>query len=201
MNCGVKLEGTAPPMSLPSGSTLSEVQPAAPLFSTHGQDLPRPSALFAVLLAMVGAVFGILGAAQTELHALLLAPFIWAPVAEELFKPAGVYIMLIKWPGALKSQFYTAVLCALAGLAFGLVESTVYMKVYFPQHTQAELVFRFTVPVVLHTVASFIFGLGINRQLLAPLTGRGGFRRSNWAFFLTAIMLHSTYNIVVTIFM
>ncbi len=155
--------------------------------------------LFAALLAVSGGFFGIVGALQAELPSLLLAPYVWAPVAEEVLKPVGVYIMLIKWPAALKGRLHTAVLCALAGLTFGLVESTVYMTVYFPEHTQTQLLYRYTVPVALHTVASFIFGLGINRQVLAPLTGKGGFRRSNWVFFLAAIALHSAYNVAATV--
>lgn len=200
MNCGVRLSGAAPaapprPVFVPQPPQ-AEAQPVLPVLE---RDLPRPSTLFAVLLAVSGGLFGIVGAAQAELPSLLLAPYVWAPVAEEVLKPVGVYIMLIKWPRALKNQVYTATLCAISGVAFGLVESTVYMFLYFPDHSQAQFLFRFTVPVALHTVASFIFGLGINQQLLAPLTGRGGFRRSNWAYFLAAVVLHSSYNFVATV--
>ncbi|MBI2918563.1 MAG: PrsW family intramembrane metalloprotease [Chloroflexi bacterium] len=200
MSCGARLYGTepvlpAPPAVSPQPPAI-EAQPAAPALE---RDLPRPSTLFAVLLAISGGFFGIVGAIQAELPAFLLAPYVWGPVAEEMMKPVGVYIMLIKWPLALKNRAYTAMLCAISGVAFALVESTMYMFVYFPEHTQAQLLFRFTVPVALHAAASFVFGLGINRQVLAPLTGSGGFRRSNWAFFLAAIALHSFYNFVVTV--
>jgi RsiW-degrading membrane proteinase PrsW (M82 family) len=164
------------------------------------RDLSRVSMVFAALLVISGSVFAIPGIFQAELTALgLLAAWVWAPVIEEAFKPAGVYLILIKWPGTLKNRAVTALLTALAGITFGLVESTIYMAIYFPEHTQSDLVFRYTIPVMIHTLASFIFGLGLNQQLLVSWKRGGPFLISNWGFFLAAVVIHSVYNITVTV--
>ena len=67
-------------------------------------------------------VVGIIGAffqeAQSTLTYILL-PFIGAPLIEEALKPSGIYLALLWWPRALRSQLLTALFCALSGLPFG----------------------------------------------------------------------------------
>jgi RsiW-degrading membrane proteinase PrsW (M82 family) len=150
----------------------------------------------AILLALTGGVFGIVTVIPLELpHVLsLMAAILWAPVFEELAKPIGVYVLLARWPATLGSRWRTAILCALGGLSFGLVESCIYMFVYFRDHGQALLLFRFTVPPLMHTVASFVFGLGLTTDFFSSL-GRGlRPRAANWAFFLSAMLIHAYYN-------
>ena len=199
MSCGVRVSspGYLAPGPVPHVAEAS--QETTPVLPELQRQLARPSVVLTVLLATLGSIVAIPAVFQAELPAGFLAPWLWAPVIEEAFKPAGVYFLLIKWPGALKNQAVTALLAALAGISFGLIESTVYMTLYFPEHTHQELVFRFTVPVMVHALASFIFGLGINQQLLVSLKRGGPFRRSNWVFFLAAIVIHSIYNITVTV--
>jgi hypothetical protein len=201
MKCGVRVSG--PGMAVPSSTanrTPTRLLATWPSMVGERRELPPPSMLFAALIALSGSVFAIPGIFQAELTAIgPLAAWVWAPVIEEMFKPAGVYLILVRWPGTLKSRAVTALLTALAGMTFALIESTIYMKVYFPEHTQDDLVFRYTVPVLIHTLASFIFGLGLNQQLVASLRRGGPFLASNWGFFLAAIVVHSVYNITVTV--
>ena len=199
MKCGVRVSSRRhlTPVPVPHvAETSQESTHALPEVQRH---LACPSVVLTVLLATLGSIVAIPAVFQAELPAGFLAPWLWAPVIEEAFKPAGVYLLLIKWPGTLKNQAVTALLTALAGISFGLIESAVYMTLYFPEHTHQELVFRFTVPVMVHTLASFTFGLGINQQLLVSLQRGGPFRRSNWGFFLAAVVIHSIYNITVTV--
>lgn len=201
MKCGVRVSGSGAvvPSHTPNG-TQTRPLAMAPGVAEVKRDLPRPSMVFAALLAISGSIFAIPGIFQAELTAIgPLAVWVWAPVIEEAFKPAGVYLVLIKWPGTLKNRAVTALLTALAGITFGLIESTIYMTVYFPEHTQSDLVFRYTVPVMIHTLASFIFGLGLNQQLLVSLKRGGPFLISNWGFFVAAMVIHSVYNITVTV--
>ena len=201
MKCGVRVAGSG--AVVPSHTP--NVTPTRPLAMAPGmveeaRDLPRLSMAFAALLVISGSVFAIPGIFQAELAAIgPLAASVFAPVIEEAFKPAGVYLVLIKWPGTLKNRAVTALLTALAGITFGLIESTIYMTVYFPEHTHSDLVFRYTVPVMIHTLASFIFGLGLNQQLLVSWKRGGPFLISNWGFILAAMVIHSVYNITVTV--
>jgi RsiW-degrading membrane proteinase PrsW (M82 family) len=156
--------------------------------------------LLALLLALAGGVFGIFGALYNEfLHGSILVAYVGAPIIEESLKPSGLYLMLAKWPRALRNQWYTALLSAVAGVAFAIVENLFYLNIYI-RHPNSELIlWRYTVCIGLHAVCSFIFGLAINKRLLASVIGETGFLSYGKRFIFTAIALHSAYNIAVTV--
>ncbi|MEE9202085.1 MAG: PrsW family glutamic-type intramembrane protease [Dehalococcoidia bacterium] len=147
----------------------------------------------------MGGVFGILGAFIEEAQAGLLVPFLAAPIVEEALKPSGVYLLLAKWPHLLRSQLHTAYLAAIGGISFAVVENIIYLTVYFPEHSQALVVYRFTVALGMHAAASFIFGFGINRRLVASVWGEVPFLSGSKKFFITAIVLHGVYNIAAAV--
>jgi len=150
----------------------------------------------AVFVAAFGGVLGILGAFLEELRA---GGLLGAPIIEEALKPAGVYIILIAWPATLRSHRDTAVLTAVGGLVFGLIESLVYVKLYFPDAGAGFVLFRFTVPVTLHVVCSFIMGSGLDRGILDWAGGKVPFPRLTRQRYFTAAGLHMAYNVTVII--
>ena len=157
--------------------------------------------LLAVIFALFGGLFGILGAlfAEGSSSVPIALAFIGAPIIEEIVKPAGVYLYLLRWRDVLRSQLHIALLVALSGLCFGLLESVVYVTLYVPDHSQEFFIYRFTVTVALHAVTSFIAGLGINAALIDWANGEGPFPHRSRLAFLTAISLHAAYNITVTV--
>lgn len=200
MSCGVRIFGSARQVATsPIYATEKAARKASHVSVAIGRDLPHPSILFALLLACAGSVLGVVSAAQAELPTGILAPWIFAPIIEESVKPAGVYLILVKWPGALKHQLYTALLTAVSGASFGLVESAFYILLFASDQPPGFVAFRLTIPVMMHALASFTFGLGINRQLRASLSTGLRFSVRNWGFFLTAIVIHSVYNITITV--
>src|SRR5262245_4447924 len=76
----------------------------------------------AVVVAVLGGVLGVIGAVFQEIvnSGGIFGVVVAAPLIEEAMKPAGVYLLLIKWPQALRSQLHTAVLTALGGLSFAV---------------------------------------------------------------------------------
>ncbi|HVP06119.1 MAG TPA: PrsW family glutamic-type intramembrane protease [Dehalococcoidia bacterium] len=155
-----------------------------------------------ILLALLGGILGIGGSVISEVASgggLALLPFIGAPIIEEAFKPIGVFLAFVRWPDALRNRLYVAILCACAGIVFGLVESTIYVFVYARDQGASYTLFRYTVPVAIHGIASFTVGLGMSRGVVewvnrgAPVPPRA--RR----FYLAGVTIHGTYNIVVTI--
>lgn len=157
--------------------------------------------ILAVIFALLGGLFGILGAlfAEGSSSVPIALAFIGAPIIEEIVKPAGVYLYLSRWRHVLRSQLHIALLVALSGLCFGLLESIVYVTLYIPDHSQEFFIYRFTVTVALHAAASFIAGLGVNAALIDWANGEGSFpRRSRFAF-LAAIGLHAFYNTTVVV--
>ena len=150
----------------------------------------------AIVLAVAGGVLGLIGAFFQELlHGGALVVFIGAPMIEEALKPAGIYILLAKWPRALAGRMHIALLTALAGLSFGIVESLVYVTLYFPEGGSDFVLFRFTVPLALHSTASFIMGLGLSRGVIDWASGAGKLPRATRNFYVIAALVHAAYNI------
>ena len=163
------------------------------------QRIPPKWYVLGPLIAMVGGLFGIFTAAYEEMgYGLYVGTFAAAPIFEEAIKPCGVYWLLGRRPYALPSQRYTACLAALAGLTFGIIESLVYLGLYYlayEEHDQTMIIWRFTVCLLLHTTCSFIVGFGINQKLAAWVRGEVRLLKGNRKFFLTAMIIHSCYNI------
>jgi RsiW-degrading membrane proteinase PrsW (M82 family) len=161
----------------------------------------RPSVLLqplALLMALLGGALGVFGAVVQEFQSGGLgAPFVAAPIIEEALKPAGIYILLIVWPRALAGRLHTATLTAISGLCFGLIESYVYVTWYYPEGDSAYVLFRFTVPVMMHTIASFLVGFGLSRQLVDWVNGRSSFPKMTRNFYIAAVLLHAIYNTTV----
>jgi len=154
------------------------------------------------LLALIGGLLGILGAIFQEAQATLtyvLLPFIGAPIIEEALKPSGLYLALLWFPRALRSQLFTAILCALSGLVFGIVESFVYVTLYVDDPSDEFIIFRFSVPLGLHATASYLVGLGINIRILDWAAGRSKLPRASRNFFVAAAVLHGAYNFIAVI--
>ncbi len=178
-----------PPEAGPAVSPAPTVRPPWP-----GRTLGH---LLAVCVALVGCLLGIMGAfiEESRVGGFLLLPFLGAPIIEEGLKPAGLYILLIRWPHLLRNQLYTAALAALAGLAFGVIEAIVYVKVYVSNPSEAFVIYRFTVPLLLHTAGSFLVGLGINRPLLNWAQGEAPLPRASRNLFFLAVTIHAIFNI------
>lgn len=152
--------------------------------------------LLAIGFAFLGGLLGILGAVAAEARSTVpfLIIFVGAPVIEEITKPMGMYLFLFRWRGIIRSQLHIALLVALSGLVFGLLESLVYVTLYVPDHSREFFIYRFTVTVLLHVVASFIAGLGVNSRLIDWANGEGPLPRSSRNAFAAAISLHALYN-------
>jgi RsiW-degrading membrane proteinase PrsW (M82 family) len=194
-----------------SGSSLEELplQPYSPPAPAGEEKTRQPSAFRVLLLyiaaffiAAVGGLMGILGAfvqevqASSALRPELALLFLGAPVIEEALKPTGVYIVLIKWRDVLRSRLALACMSALAGLVFGLIESYIYVNVYAPDNGPDYVLFRYTVPVLMHVIASFCVGLGLHRDTIEWANGRIPLPRSTRNFYLLGAGIHALYNIV-----
>jgi RsiW-degrading membrane proteinase PrsW (M82 family) len=154
---------------------------------------------FAVLVTIIGCVLAIPGVILQEIQSGALGAFVAAPVIEEALKPAGIYILLLRWPRALHGRQHTALLGALAGLTFGLIESYVYVTYYFPDEGSDYVLFRFTVPILLHVTGSTIVGYGLTRAVIDWAAGRAVFPKLTRNLFFAAAALHAIYNTVAVI--
>lgn len=155
-----------------------------------------------MLLAIVGGFLGIIGALIQEIQStttFILLPFIGAPIIEEALKPSGIYLALLWWPRALASQLFTAVLSALSGLVFGIIESFVYVTLYVEDPSDEFIAFRFSVPLGLHAAASYLVGLGLNQRVIDWAAGRSHLPRASRNFYIAAVVLHGAYNTLAVI--
>lgn len=176
-------------------NTLEQLSPAARATRAAG---PLDHVL-ALLLALLSGPLGIMGAGFQELMSGggIGLPFIGAPIIEETLKPVGVYILLIHWPHVRRSQLYIALLAALSGLGFALIESLVYVTVYVPDHSASFVVYRFTFGPAVHVTASFIVGLGISQRLFDWARGNAPLPKASRNFYIAAMTLHGIANTVV----
>jgi len=148
-------------------------------------------------MAVIGGALGIVGAIAQEIQSTttyLLLPFIGAPIIEEALKPSGLYVSLLWWPRALRSQLFTAILCSISGLVFGLIESFVYVTLYVEDPSDGFILYRFTVTLALHAIASFVVGLGINHRILDWAAGRSKLPKSSRNFYIAGVLIHAIYN-------
>ena len=153
-----------------------------------------------ILVSLLGGGLGILGAFVSEVRAggLLLGVFIGAPVIEEALKPIGVYLSLVKWPEALHSRLYTALLCAGGGLVFGIIEALVYLYVYVPDHTRRFELYRLTIPLAVHALASYTVGLGLDRRIVGVVNRGDPLPRETRSFYVAGVAIHAIFNTTVT---
>lgn len=157
--------------------------------------------LFALFMALFGGLLALVGSFFQELQSgvgiflIILA----APVIEEVLKPSGIYLLLLKWPQALRGQLHTGLLCAISGAVFGVIESLIYVEIYYPDGSDAFVLFRFTVTPVMHMVASFVVGYGLSHSLLDWANGKSGLPKTTRNHYLNGIGIHAVYNISVVI--
>lgn len=193
-------------------SSLSDAAPvAAPpqpvLASEAVLQLPQTTAgrigldLFALLMALVGGLLALIGSFFQELQSGvgIFLVILAAPVIEEVLKPSGVYLLLLRWPQALRGQLHTGLLCAISGAVFGIIESLIYVEIYYPDGSDAFVLFRFSVTPLMHTVASFIVGYGLSRSLLDWANGKTGLPKTTRNHYLLGIGIHAVYNTSVVI--
>jgi RsiW-degrading membrane proteinase PrsW (M82 family) len=164
--------------------------------------LPETSAdrlrldLLALGMALVGGLMALVGSFFQELQSgvgvflVVLA----APVIEEVLKPSGIYVLLAKWPQALRGHLHTGLLCAISGAVFGVIESLIYVELYYPDGNDAFVLFRFTVTPVMHAIASFIVGYGLSKSLIDWANGKTSLPKRTRNGYLVGIALHATYN-------
>jgi hypothetical protein len=94
----------------------------------------------------------------------------------------------------LRNQIYVAVLCGISGLVFGLLESTMYVLVYAPDESASYTLFRYTVPVAVHTLASFTVGLGLTRAVVDWVSRGSPLPKRSRNFYLAGVTIHAIYN-------
>ena len=169
---------------------------------SRSERTPAYQYVLTIILAIVGGFLGILGAVIQEIQSTttyILLPFLGAPIIEEALKPSGLYLALLWWPRALTSQLFTAMLCALSGLVFGVIESFVYVTLYVEDPSDEFIVFRFSVPLGLHAACSYLVGLGLNQQVIDWAAGRAKLPRATRNFYIAAVALHGAYNTIAVV--
>ena len=99
----------------------------------------------------------------------------------------------------MRSQLYTAALTAVSGFSFGILEALVYVLVYVNDPPSWFIAYRFSLPIIMHTICGFIMGLGINQGLRDWATeGTPLPKRTRNCYFIAA-GIHSVLNTVAII--
>jgi RsiW-degrading membrane proteinase PrsW (M82 family) len=152
--------------------------------------------------ALVAAAGGMLAAPAAVIEeagsgAAILLPFVAAPVIEEILKPSGVYLLLWRWPHVMPGRMHGALLAAVGGLAFGLVESAAFVTVAVDEPSRAFVIYRFSGPVAMHVAASFVAGLGIGPSLAGWVRHGTPLPKRTVVCYGVAVAAHALYNLAV----
>ena len=147
-------------------------------------------ALMAGPWAILGAVWG----SGQSLFQLLLVIF-FGPAAEEVMKTAAAMYVVEKRPYWFRSRLQIALCCLAGGVAFATIENLMYLHVYIPDPTPGIIWWRWTVCTAMHTVCSFVAGLGLMRIWHNTWQRR---RRPEltlgYPYLVAAILIHGSYN-------
>ena len=150
-----------------------------------------------LLLALAAGPWAVAGAlfngGQSFSGTLMVVFF--GPVTEELMKIAAVILVIEKWPYALRGSLQILLCCVAGGLAFAAIENVLYLYVYVDNPTPRLALWRWTVCVALHTVCSFVAGLGAVRVWRRVWADRAPPRLAlAFPFIVGATVTHGLYN-------
>jgi RsiW-degrading membrane proteinase PrsW (M82 family) len=102
-----------------------------------------------------------------------------APIAEEILKAGGIYVLALRRKAVLRSRRTAAICGFLAGLVFGVLEGIVQPSVYRP------------ITALTHGLGTMLFAFGI-RLMIIGKRPRDGILAG--LFILAAILEHMTWN-------
>jgi hypothetical protein len=145
------------------------------------------------------AIFGaLLQGGQTAFAVVMIT--IVGPVAEEGIKVA-VALWIVETRPYLFRWGIQIVICALAGgLAFAAIENVMYLHLPHQEPAPGLIWWRWTVCVAVHTVCSFIAGLGVLRIWSHTISRKTRPQFSLcFPWFVTAMVIHGLYNCVVVL--
>ena len=157
-------------------------------------------------IILTAGLWGILGAIWTGIQGAglqgisLFAVVVFGPVTEEALKVAIAWWVVEKRPYLFLTSGQILFCAAFGGLAFAAIENLIYMYVYVPDHSEAFVIFRWTVCVALHVCCSLIAGCGLARmweEATTHLTPPRTLVTSPWL--VIAIVVHGAYNLGVSI--
>ena len=181
------------------GRTADYVRPSQ-YGGNNRKDISNLPAILVIGLVGFGSLLGLPGIILSELSFFAVAAWLSAPVIEEIMKPFGVYLLVLNWPRNASRQTSIALLAGIAGLVFGLLESVAYVFAFNQNQLGPNyMLFRFTVPVLMHVIASTIFGFSINERNLRSAMRGDVRRKSIWIYPVIAIAIHAAYNVAVTV--
>ena len=191
----------APPRAQGSGDPYASgaawtQQPPGPGAIPPIQIRPAPPRVVVYLLAMVGALGGLVAAFVEETRSFSpLMTVLVAPTVEEACKPIAVFFMLEKRPTWLRGAGEVVFLSVLGALVFATMENVLYIFVYHPAGSSAFVAWRLIVCTAMHVTASAVMGLGLARAWRhIRRTGRKfSIDQCIW-YYVVAVAIHGAYN-------
>jgi RsiW-degrading membrane proteinase PrsW (M82 family) len=153
------------------------------------------------LLALLGGVAGTLAAVWEEwTRGVWLLVVLVAPAIEEICKPIAIVLMLEKRPHWLRSGTEVVLLALVGSAVFSTLENVIYIYVYAPGEGLAFAVFRFTVCLGMHLIATAVFAVGLAKMWRTiRRTGRAFDIDYCFKYYVAAVVIHAAYNATVTI--
>ncbi|MGN0844227.1 MAG: PrsW family glutamic-type intramembrane protease [Kiritimatiellia bacterium] len=128
-----------------------------------------------------------------------LAIVIGAPVIEEIGKVAGTLMVMEKCPWLFRSASSLLLIGLVSGLTFAAIENLLYFFVYIEPEklTPGIVLWRLIVCTAVHIAGAVVSCSGLARAWTRAAREKGPFSiEVAIPFFIGAIVLHGTYNLV-----
>ncbi len=149
--------------------------------------------------AVIGALFISYGGVSFY-SAGVIAIIVIGPMTEEFMKIAIPLYVAEKRPFYFKSRLQVLICIIAGGVVFAVIENLIYIYVYIRNPSLPIILWRWTICTLMHVSSTFIAGLGImrmwadsNKSLSRPQLSLA------YPFIISAIILHSLYNILAII--
>ncbi|MCH7547561.1 MAG: PrsW family intramembrane metalloprotease [Planctomycetes bacterium] len=162
---------------------------------------PGTRFLAMLLAGLAAGPFAVLGALIKSLTLQggygYIAIVIVGPVIEEMLKVGAILWIVERKPWLVSSVGAILFVGAMGGLGFAAIENLLYLQVYFPDHGVDLAQWRWSVCVMMHTGCSLIAAIGVGRMYKQMLmTGRPAGTGIAFPWFVTAILIHGSYNAI-----
>jgi len=159
----------------------------------------------AILAAMLGGPFAILGAFMASQHGWygLIYIIIFAPIIEEILKQSGMIYLLEKKPYRVFAPWQFVFSAVFAALVFAAIENSLYIHLYSSPASIVDMEtftrFRWIVCTGIHLLCSVIASFGMIRVWKKQLKdGKAADLSSAFKYFAVAITIHGAYNLLAT---
>ena len=208
-NCGYNLRGLMTGGRCPECGQVERYEPPRPGEETYNDWIRKrdgavsPPRSWAIVLALtlLGGQFAVVGAFMTMHWSGYVSVVVYGPAIEEMLKIAAALMVIERRPFWIHGKTQLWVIGLGTALVFAAIENVLYLTVYIPNASMLLIAWRWTICVMLHVGCTAVALRGLVPMWVRSRQERRSLQISLLAPpLITAILLHSAYNLCVILY-